>query len=206
MSLSHKLFRLTLFAYPREFRREYGTQMAQLFRDCYREQESRGAGAAGHLWLRTLADLLVSAPREHLESLQKESSVMTSMQRNALALGTCLAIIVIALLLLSYGRSHEVSSILFFGRTLDALATAGIVGNLIIFLLKITKLNPIKTALWTMLAVNSVLLILAWIIGSRVDPSFKIGSVLVAYVVSFLVWLGLHWVWAQRPTPINSPT
>lgn len=118
-------------------------------------------------------------------------------QRTLMALGACLAIIVIAFFLLSYGRSHEVASILFFGRTLDALVTAGIAGNLIIFLLKLTRLNPIKTALWTMLAVNCLLAILALMIGSRVDTDFRPGSVLIAYVVSFLFWFGLHWVWQK---------
>ena len=122
---------------------------------------------------------------------------MTNLQRNALALGSCLAIVVIAFLLLSYGRSHEVPSILFFGRALDALVTAGILGNLIIFLLKITKLNPVKTALWTTLAVNAILLILAVVIASRVDPSFKLGSVVAAYVVSCAFWFGLHWAWSK---------
>jgi hypothetical protein len=122
---------------------------------------------------------------------------MTNLQRNALALGSCLVIIVIAFLLLSYGRSHEVPSILFFGRALDALVTAGIVGNLIVFLLKITKLNPVKTALWTMLVVNSILLILAIAIGSRVDPSFRLGSLVAAYVISCVFWFGLHWAWSK---------
>jgi hypothetical protein len=122
---------------------------------------------------------------------------MTNWQRNALALGSCLTIIVIAFLLLSYGRSHEVTSILFFGRALDALVAAGIVGNLIIFLLKITKLNPVKTALWTMLAVNLILLILAVLIGSRADPSFRLGSVVTAYIVSCVLWCALHWAWSR---------
>jgi hypothetical protein len=129
---------------------------------------------------------------------------MNNWQRNLIALGACLAIVVIALLLLNYGRSHEVASILFFGRTLDALVTAGIVGNLMIFLLKMTKLNPIKTALWTMLAVNFLLAILAWLIGARVDPDFRLGSLLIAYVVSFLFWCGLHWVWEKSNRQLAS--
>ena len=122
---------------------------------------------------------------------------MNNGQRNLMAIVGCLAIIVVAFFLLSYGRSHEVASILFIGRILDAMVTAGIVGNLIIFLLRITKLDPIKTALWTMLVVNTLLATLALMIGSRVEPDFRFGSVLFAYVVSFLFWFGLHWVWAK---------
>jgi hypothetical protein len=197
MTVSQRLFHLLLFAYPREFRHEYGPQMTQLFRDCYRDQTNQSATGLWVLWLHTVSDLFVSAPREHLERLRRESSVMTNLQRIVLTLGTCLAIIVVAFLLLSYGRSHQLTSILFFGRTLDALVTAGVVGNLIIFLLRLTRLDPVKTALWTMLVVNSILFVLAWALGSRVDPQFNLPGVLIAYVVSFLFWFALHWLWAK---------
>ena len=200
MSFSQRLFDLMLVAYPREFRREYGPQMAQVFRDCCRSRAHGG----WDLWLRMFTDLLVSAPREHLDTFRKGNSAMNNWQRNLMALGACLAIVVVAFFLLSYGRSHEVASILFFGRTLDALVTAGIVGNLIIFVLKMTKLNSSKTALWTMLAVNCLLAILALMIGSRVDPDFRPGSVLIAYIVSFLFWFSLHWVWEKSNRPLVS--
>jgi len=35
------------------------------------------------------------------------------------------------------------------------------------------------------------------LIGGRVDPQFRLGSVLIGYVVSFLFWFGLHWMWAK---------
>ena len=107
--------------------------------------------------------------------------------------------IVVALVLLTYGRKHEVSSILLFGHALDALISAGLLGNLIVFLLvKTTRLNPLRIALWTFLAINAALLLVSGIIGSRVDPQFKLGSVLIGYDVSFLFWFGVHWLWAQK--------
>ena len=195
MMVSQRLFHLLLLAYPREFRHEYGSQMTQLFRDCYRERTN--AAGLWVLWLHTVSDLFVSAPREHLERLRRESSVITSPQRTVLTLGTCLAIIVVAFLLLSYGRSHQVTSILVFGRALDALVSAGVLGNLIIFLLKLTRLDPIKIALWTMLVVNSILFVLAWAISSRVDPQFSLPGLLIAYVASFVFWFAVHWIWAK---------
>src|ERR1043166_8452348 len=195
ITVSQRLFHLLLFAYPREFRQEYGPQMTQLFRDCYRQQTKQSATGLWVLWLHTVSDLFVSAPREHLERLRRESSVMTRMQRTVLTLGTCLSIIVIAFVLLSYGRSHQVTSILLFGRALDALVTAGVVGNLIIFLLRLTRLDPVKTALWTMLVVNSILFVLAWAFGSRVDPQFNLRGVLFFYFVIFFFWFALLWFW-----------
>ena len=37
-----RLFQLMLRAYPREFRLEYGSDMTQLFRDCYRDIQADG--------------------------------------------------------------------------------------------------------------------------------------------------------------------
>ena len=194
-----KLFQMFMRAYPREFRYEYGKEMEQFFSDCYRaEKTSRGRLGVGGLWFRTLLDLARTAPREHLENLRKDNPIMKNLGKNALAFLLSIAVIVVAFLLLSYGRKHEVSAILMFGRALDAVATAGIVGNLIIFLLvTVTRFNPVRIALWTLLAVNGALFIVSAVIGSKVDPTFNLSGLLVGYVVSFLFWFGLHWLWSK---------
>jgi hypothetical protein len=208
MSLSQRLFQVSLRAYPREFRREYGPHMAQLFRDCYRhEQRNHGAPGIVRLWIHTFFDIARTAPSEHVENLGRENSIMNNLRKDALALVGAIAIIALAFLLLSYGRKNEVSAILMFGSALDALVTAGIVGNAIVFLLvKITKLNPLRTALWTFLVIHVALLALAAAVGTRVDPNFSFGKVVFGYVVSFLFWFGLHWMWAQRKTSMPSTT
>ncbi len=177
--------------------------MEQFFYDCYRaEKMTRGIFGVGSLWFRTLLDLVQAAPKEHLDNLGKEHAIMKNLGKNALALLVSLALIVMAFLLLSYGRKHEVSAILIFGRILDALATAGIVGNLIIFLLMtITRFNPLRVALWTLLAVNGVLLLVTILIGIKVDPAFSLGGVVLAYIVSFLFWFSLHWIWSKASGP-----
>jgi hypothetical protein len=116
-----------------------------------------------------------------------------------MALLACVGIIAIAMVLLSYGRSNEVSSILAFGYVLDAIVVSGVVGNLVVFLLvKTTKLNPLRIALGTFAVVHTVLLLLAVLVAGRVDPGFNLGGVVAGYVVSFLFWTGLHWAWHRR--------
>ena len=63
--LSVQMYQRLLVAYPQSFRRQYGTQMAQAFRDCCREAASTG-GTAGLLryWLIAFGDLIVSALAE----------------------------------------------------------------------------------------------------------------------------------------------
>ena len=58
-----KLFRIMLYSYPGEFRHEYGAEMEQLFADRLRTESHF------RLWLSTLADLVVSAGREHFHVL-----------------------------------------------------------------------------------------------------------------------------------------
>jgi hypothetical protein len=196
---SQRIYALMLKAYPAEFRREYGPHMAQVFRDCGRAAEHRKRPVVlMHFWLITLLDLVKTAPKEHVDNLRKGKSVMNNLRRDALALFGCIAIIVIALLLLNYGRAHQVSSILLIGYALDAIAVTGAIGNFIVFLLvKTTKLNPLRAALWTFLMVHAVPVIALAVIGSQIDPLFILGPVVIGYVLSFLFWYGLHWIWAQ---------
>ena len=200
MSLSKQLFQFMLLAYPREFRLEYGTEMTQLFRDCYRDSYARGFITLSEFWLRVIADVIRTAPQERWETLGR-GETMKNVKRDAIGLVACLIIVVVAFLLLGYGRKNEVASILLFGHALDAIVTAGIIGNLIIFLLMMTtRLSTFRTALWSLLAVNGALLLIATLIGSRVDPGFNFPTILIAYIVSFLFWLTIHWIWSQVRT------
>ncbi len=125
-------------------------------------------------------------------------------RKNLTAMLACVGIILIAALLLSYGRRNEVSSILMFGYVLDAVVFTGVVGNLIVFVLaKATKSNPFRIALWTFAVVHALpVVFMALIVGAR-DPRFNLANVVVGYVVSFLLWTGLHWAWR---TPSPQPT
>lgn len=195
-----RIYSFLLRAYPAQFRREYGPQMTQVFRDCYREQLRLGRHSALlRLWLQTLVDLMQTAPTEHIENFGKENIIMNNLRRDAVAVLGCLAIIVIAFFSLQFGRNNQVFSLLMLGYILDAIATTGLVGNFVVFLLaKLTKLNSLLTALWTFLIIHGLALAVALLIGMRVDPRFNLSGVVVGYVVSFLFWYGLHWMWAQR--------
>ena len=194
-----RVYRFLLLAYPIRFRRDYGEQMVQLFRDCQRDLRAESQAFGNwRLWFRTLLDLAQTAPAEHLEHLRKEHPFMRHLRSDATALIGCIAIIVAAFFLLTYGRRHEVSSILIFGYALDALVTTGVIGNLIVFLLvKITRLKPLRIAFWTFLVINAVPALALAFVGGRLSPNFNARATLLGYVVSFLFWLGVHYLWAQ---------
>jgi len=121
---------------------------------------------------------------------------MNNVRRDLIAVVGCVLIILAAFMLLNYGRAHEVGSVLVFGRVLDALVFTGIVCNLIVFLLvKITRWNSLRIACWTFLIVNALSALLLAIVGSKIDSQFRLGATMLAYVVSFIFWVLLHYLW-----------
>jgi predicted permease len=58
-----KIYRAMLMAYPAEFRHEYATEMERLFEERLRQEPRL------RVWLETIADLVLSAAKEHLHIL-----------------------------------------------------------------------------------------------------------------------------------------
>ena len=92
-----KLFRALLYCYPAEFRHEYGAEMEQLFADRL-ETEPRLA-----LWLESLADVALSAPKEHWQVL------LSDLKYGARALAAAPGFTAIALLVIALGIGATVS-------------------------------------------------------------------------------------------------
>jgi hypothetical protein len=149
-----------------------------------------------------MLDVIRTAPLERFEALGKGRHTMKNLKTNALAFLACLVVIVLAFLLLGYGRKHEVTPILLMGTALDAIVTAGIIGNLIVFgLVTFTRLSTFRAVLWTLLVVNGSLLLIATVLGNAVDPQFNFARVFIGYLVSFALWLSIHWIWLHARTP-----
>ena len=152
------------------------------------------------LWLRMIVDVIRTAPLERWEALRK-GETMRNVKRDALGLLGCLAIVALAIVPHRYMVTHGVGSMFLLGYTLDAIVTAGVIGNLIIFVLMMaTRHSTFRTALWSLVIVNGALLLLAILIGIRVG-GFNFPAVVVSYIVSFLFWLAIHWLWSQIRTP-----
>lgn len=200
MLFSKHVFQLMLLAYPREFRLDYGSEMTHVFCDCYRDSNSRGSLTVLELWLRVIADVIRTAPLERWETFRK-GETMKNVKRDVLGLLACLAIVVVALLLLGYVRTLS-GSIVMVGFALDAIVVAGVISSLIIFVLMMTRRHTtFRTALWSLVIVNGALLLFATLLGMRVDPGFNFPIILISYIVSFLFWLTIHWIWSQIRTP-----
>ena len=174
--------------------------MTQVFCDCYRDRNSRGLVTVVEFWPHVILDVIRTAPLERWETLGK-GETMKNLKSNALGLLACLAITIVALLMHSYVLKTGVGSAFLLGYALDAIVTAGVVGNLIIFVLMMaTRRSTFRTALWSLLIVNGVLLGIAILLGILVG-GFNLPAAVMSYVVSFVFWTTIHWVWSQIRTP-----
>ncbi len=71
VALSAAVYHWLLHAYPGEFRRAYGREMARVFRDACNASHARaGAGGVARFWCAIVGDLIGSATRERLAALR----------------------------------------------------------------------------------------------------------------------------------------
>jgi hypothetical protein len=83
LTLSDRLYRLLLLAYPASFRHRYGSEMVQVFRDCNRDAyQQRGAMGLLWFWAHTLGDLAATAPQEYLAELGAQAAHSTERSHN----------------------------------------------------------------------------------------------------------------------------
>jgi predicted permease len=68
-----RVYRTLLWCYPASFRREYGAEMLGAFAEQVREARQDGGWAAvTSIWLRTVFDLLLTAPGEHYHVIRQD--------------------------------------------------------------------------------------------------------------------------------------
>jgi hypothetical protein len=207
LAVSGRVYSFLLFAYPVDFRREYGPHMAQVFRDCYRAEMRRPRWAhLFRLWVGTLIDLLRTAPKERLENCGKGVRVMKAIRNFAIAIPIYAVVIILTGKFLNGPARQNLPFAL--GSFIDALVCIGILFNFIVLLLVSTGLMPatravVTSAIATVVLLAGVLSLIAMRVPSEARPT---GLTILLMVVSFLIWFAIHWLWAQKRTLTQSAT
>jgi hypothetical protein len=118
VSGSERLYRALLAAYPKEFRRAHGREMAQVFRCmCREEVVSGGRGRLARLWVRTLLDLLATALAERAKKVLGISTLAGSSPK--LVRWSGLATAAGGVLLIASGVLSWVNEALLYGEETD---------------------------------------------------------------------------------------
>ncbi|HKS28202.1 MAG TPA: hypothetical protein VJS44_10300 [Pyrinomonadaceae bacterium] len=193
-SLSELFYALLLAAYPQEFRREYGREMLQVFRDCCRaETERSGRLGAMRVWARTALDLARTAPVERLHTLSGRLNVMKALRTIALAIVVYIAAVMIVGKLLVAGRAYLPYAA---GAMLDSLLSIGIAFNFIALILVTTKIaRPVKAVVAASVCVVLLLSAVLLLLPAEARPG---ATAMTTMVLSLLFWFGAHRWWAHR--------
>jgi len=96
--------RLLILAYPAEFRAEFGTEMAQAFRDqCRKMRAQRGMRGLVAFWFDALTDVLLSAPGEQIEVLWRDLRHAVRTLKEQRAARVAVAVLALAIGVASFG-------------------------------------------------------------------------------------------------------
>jgi hypothetical protein len=118
VSGSERIYGALLAAYPKEFRRAHGREMAQVFRCMCREEVVRGGrGGLTRLWVRTLWDLLATALAERIKQALGWSTLVVSSSK--LVRWSGLAAAAGGVLLIAYGVLSWVNDARLYGEMND---------------------------------------------------------------------------------------
>jgi putative ABC transport system permease protein len=95
-SRADRLYRLLLRLFPSDFRGDFGSEMAAVFRDERADASKAGVLRLARLWLRTIGGIARTAPREHADVLLTDARYgLRVMRRHPLT--TAAAVLTIAL-------------------------------------------------------------------------------------------------------------
>jgi hypothetical protein len=198
VSRSRRAYALLLAAYPREFRREYGREMALVFADrCREESRARGAAALARVWGEALLDLALNAARERLVKFVEGEGSMKILRTVLIAVvAYAFTLLVVAPLYVRNARSLPS----FLGYLLDALISTGLLFNFFYLLLTLTRwregVRAVRAALVLTMLVVTGLITLATVSGG---PPARVNlSIVVAQVLALLFWFTAHLWWVLR--------
>jgi hypothetical protein len=201
-ALSPRVYAALLAAYPSEFRRDYGREMALVFAD--RCRETAGRGGSLRVWREALCDLARAAMREHVERLRQGGGLMKTVRTIVMALlAYAFTLLVVAPL---YARNAgRVPA--FVASLADALIFTGLVFNFIFLVLTLPRwLEGVRAVRASLVLTAGLIAVLLAVMMVKGGPPARVNvSIVAAQVLSLLVWFSLYLWWVRRKATAGPP-
>lgn len=125
-SLSERLYSELLRLYPASFRRSYGREMVQTFRDCYREERAHGGALdIARLWSLVLSDLITTVCIEHWKTFITLFKSLTGLEKEFLMTSTILNLDVAQHTHIGHRASNEDNMTLYIPEDPQIMAKKG---------------------------------------------------------------------------------
>ena len=194
LALSNRVYCLLLYLYPVSFRREYGTHMAQLFRDDMRGTlRDDGRLAVVGLWLLAFFDLLKTAVAEHIwEIFNMPIEKLTRWSGPAGAMGGLLYALGIIGIAATNADAAVVGSVIAVVTVL--LMVFGLFG---LYKCLPTTIGRLNTLTFSVAAAGLLTLHIGWVIsvwthnfGNRVDV-IAVGAIFLGLTIMGLAGMGI---------------
>lgn len=174
MSAHCRIYESMLWLYPREFRRQYRSDLVQNFNDLLDDHGLRGA------WARTSIDLIVTVPRYRLESIMSE-------QKSAVTINITIAVLVAGAMLAMATGFYPVTPLLLIVALVLAFVQRGALARAIRTPDNNRRRNRLVTA-----AVLATICIVAWFsyLNAVGDDEISTASLLIHNVIGVPAMIG----------------
>jgi lysylphosphatidylglycerol synthetase-like protein (DUF2156 family) len=174
MSAQHRIYESLLWLYPRDFRREYRSDLLQNFNDLLVDHGIRSA------WARTSIDLIVTVPRYRLESIMSE-------QKSAITINIALAVLVAGAMLAMATGFYPITPVLLIAAIVLAFVQRGALARAIRTPGTNRRRNRLVTA-----AVLAIICIVAWFsfLNAVGDDEISTASLLIHNAIGVPAMIG----------------
>ena len=189
MSAADRIYGLLLRAYPVQFRRRFGAEMLQLFRDQRSEQESLGPG----FWLAVLGDVAGSAPAERLDAWRTNTNGDTQLEVGTMKTMAILSILIGAFEAVNAGMEGYLGGVVNGGGVSLLAGVAGIVAGALVAAAGVALLRRSENAASFSRAAALACLVVFAILAATHGPMSIFSTLLgIVFPIALLVYLRLN--------------
>lgn len=192
------LYTALLRLYPNEHRHVYGPLMTQLFLDQLRDAQRKGTWHVVALWLRTVIDVMATAPVEHLKGTAMNSSGPLLSWRKALFMLVPVPFFNLVLALVQTAATRQ----LYLKPWLLDILMALIIGTALVVVMAVWKRTG-HVPVWVMPLLGAVVIPMMWYLTFETARRMHLPTI-PFFAALWVIAVGLFAYYA-RLRPVSRP-